>query len=48
MWSLNITESSDPQREVERKVEELAWAAVAIYSFAGWSKDKPFRANFFL
>lgn len=38
---------SDPS-EVDRKIEELQWMGAILYGIAGWSKDKPFYADFFL
>lgn len=43
-WSYDRT---DPA-EVERKIEELIWANTLIYGIAGWKKDEPFNADFFI
>jgi hypothetical protein len=32
---------------LDAKMEELAWFAGLIYGVGGWSKDKPFWADFF-
>lgn len=43
-WSLNLANPG----ELERKIEELQWMTVTLYAVTGWSKEKPFHANFFL
>ena len=48
MWSLDVVGSSNPDQEVERKVEELAWAVSTIYGVSGWHEGPPFKADFAL
>ena len=48
MWSLDVVGSSNPDEEIHRKIEELAWAAAMIYGVSGWRDGSHFRANFFL
>ena len=48
MWSLDVVGSSNPDEEVHRKIEELAWATAVIYGVSGWHEDSPFKANFVL
>ena len=48
MWSLDVVGSPNPDQEVNRKVEELAWAASLIYGVSGWQKGPPFKADFVL
>ena len=48
MWSLDVVGSPNPDQEVERKVEELAWAVSTIYGVSGWHKGPPFKADFVL
>lgn len=43
-WSFNL---SNPN-EVERKIEELQWMNVLIYTAAGFRKHKEFQADFYL
>ena len=38
----------DPTQNFNEKLEELAWLVTAVFGFSGWSKDKPFKANFFM
>jgi hypothetical protein len=38
----------DPSQDFDEKLEELAWLVTAIFGLGGWSKDKPFKANFFM
>ncbi|GLB42754.1 putative protein of unknown function (DUF4243) [Lyophyllum shimeji] len=42
-WRVDAT---DP-RDVQRKIEELSWMNTLIYGVGGWSKAKPFNADFF-
>ncbi|GLB42753.1 putative protein of unknown function (DUF4243) [Lyophyllum shimeji] len=42
-WRVDATNP----RDVERKIEELGWMNTLIYGVGGWSKDKPFNADFF-
>ena len=46
MWSLDVVGSPNPDLEVERKVEELAWAVSTIYGVSGWHEGPPFTADF--
>ena len=48
MWSLDVVGSPNPGQEVERKVEELAWATSMIYGVDGWNEGPPFRGDFAL
>ena len=48
MWSLDVVGSPDPDQEVIRKIEELAWATSLIYGVSGWHKGPPFQADFVL
>ena len=48
MWSLNVVGSPDPEQEIERKIEELAWVATTIYGVSGWNEGPPFKDNFVL
>lgn len=48
MWSLDIVGSPDPDQEVERKIEELAWVVSTIYGVSGWNEGPPFKSNFSL
>lgn len=48
MWSLDVVGSQDPNQEVYRKIEELAWAVAVIYGVSGWCDGSPFRADFLL
>ena len=38
----------DPSQQFDEKLEELAWVVTTIFGLGGWSKDKPFKANFFM
>jgi len=42
-WSFD---RMDP-KEVERKIEELVWAAAVIYTIGGWNKGENFNSDFF-
>jgi len=46
MWSLDVVGSPNPDQEVNRKIEELAWATALIYGVSGWHVGPPFRADF--
>jgi len=48
MWSLDVVGSPNPDQEVIRKIEELAWATSLIYGVSGWHKGPPFQADFVL
>ena len=48
MWSLDVVGSSNPDQEVERKIEELAWANAVIYGISGWNEGPPFKDDFAL
>lgn len=48
MWSLDVVGSSNPDQEVQQKIEELAWATAVIYGVSGWHEGSPFRADFAL
>ena len=48
MWSLDVVGSPDPDQEVHRKIEELAWATSLIYGVSGWHEGPPFKADFTL
>lgn len=48
MWSLDVVGSSNPDQEVERKIEELAWANTVIYGISGWNEGPPFKDDFAL
>lgn len=48
MWSLDVVGSSDPDQEITRKIEELAWVTAVIYGVSGWRDGSPFRADFAL
>ena len=41
-WDVN------PSQNFGEKLEELAWLVTTIFGLGGWSKDKPFKANFFM
>ena len=41
-WDVN------PSQNFDEKLEELAWVVTTIFGLGGWSKDKPFKANFFM
>lgn len=38
----------DPSQNFDEKLEELAWLVTTIFGLGGWSKDEPFKANFFM
>src|SRR5260370_39242855 len=38
----------DPSQNSDEKLEELVWLVTTIFGLGGWSKDKPFKANFFM
>ncbi|KAG6908240.1 hypothetical protein DXG01_005633 [Tephrocybe rancida] len=42
-WGVDATNP----HEVERRVHELSWVNVVLFGIGGWSKDKPFNADFF-
>ncbi|KAG6867506.1 hypothetical protein C0993_001915 [Termitomyces sp. T159_Od127] len=42
-WRVDGTNLAD----VENKVQELSWLNSILYGIGGWSKDKPFNADFF-
>ena len=46
MWSLDVIGSPNPDQEVHRKIEELAWVATLIYGVSGWHEELPFKADF--
>ena len=48
MWSLNVVGSPNPDQEIERKIEELAWGASVIYGVGCWNRGRPFKGNFVL
>jgi hypothetical protein len=50
MWTLNFTRGTDVDREVERKIEEFAFAVTLMYGVGGWgtNEERPFRADFAL
>ncbi|KAG6841594.1 hypothetical protein C0991_009350 [Blastosporella zonata] len=39
-------DASNP-REVQQKIQELSWMNSLLFGVGGWSKDKPFNADFF-
>lgn len=39
---------SDNEKEIQERVEELAWFVAVIFGMGGWKKDRDFRADFFL
>jgi hypothetical protein len=46
MWSLDVAGSPNPDQQVKRKVEELAWAVTMIYGVTGWKERTPFEGDF--
>lgn len=48
MWSLDVVGSPNPDQEVERKIEELAWATTVIYGISGFNEGPPFKDDFAL
>ncbi|KAF9509405.1 hypothetical protein BS47DRAFT_1373523 [Hydnum rufescens UP504] len=50
MWTLNIGRGTAGDREVERKIEEFAFAVTLMYGVGRWSpnEERPFWADFFL
>jgi len=48
MWSLDIVGSPNPDQEINRKIEELAWVVSTIYGVSGWHEGPPFKADFVL
>jgi hypothetical protein len=48
MWSLDVVGSPNPEQEIHRKIEELAWATAVLYGVSGWQEYSPFRADFVL
>ena len=46
MWSLDVVGSPNPDQEIIRKVEELAWVTCMIYGVRGWHEGPPFKADF--
>jgi len=48
MWSLDVVGSPNPDQEINRKIEELAWAVSTIYGVSGWNRGPPFKADFAL
>lgn len=49
-WTMNMKLGALVQnrKEVEDKIEELAWAYTIMYGMSGWKKDRNFHADFFL
>ncbi|KAF8621959.1 hypothetical protein AX15_007389 [Amanita polypyramis BW_CC] len=49
-WSINMKLGALVQnrKEVEDKLEELAWAYTIMYGLSGWRRNQPFNADFFL
>jgi len=45
---LDVVGSPNPEQEVHRKIEELAWATAVLYGVSGWHEGSPFRADFVL
>ncbi|KAJ8595539.1 hypothetical protein M405DRAFT_338266 [Rhizopogon salebrosus TDB-379] len=43
-WTIDLSQPG----EIERKIEECIWTTTILYAIGGWSKDKGFRADFFL
>lgn len=50
MWTSNMVRNSNVEREVERKLEEFAFAGALMYGVGGWrtNERQPFRADFAL
>ncbi|KAG6856964.1 hypothetical protein H0H87_011634 [Tephrocybe sp. NHM501043] len=42
-WQVDATNP----RKVERKIQELSWMNAILFGIGGWSKDRPFNADFF-
>ncbi len=49
-WTMNMKLGALVQnrKEIEDKIEELAWAYTIMYGMSGWKKDRSFHADFFL
>jgi hypothetical protein len=38
----------EDEKEIQERVEELAWLVAVMFGMGGWKKDKNFKADFFL
>lgn len=49
-WTMNMKLGSLAQnrKEIEDKIEELAWTYTIMYGISGWKKNHGFHADFFL
>jgi hypothetical protein len=43
-WTIDVSQPG----EIERKIEECIWTTTILYAIGGWSKEKGFKADFFL
>jgi hypothetical protein len=43
-WTIDLSQPG----EIERKIEECIWSTTILYAIGGWSKEKGFRADYFL
>ncbi|CAE6491865.1 unnamed protein product [Rhizoctonia solani] len=39
---------SEDEKEIQERVEELAWMVALMFGVGGWKKDRDFKADFFL
>ncbi|CAE6468221.1 unnamed protein product [Rhizoctonia solani] len=39
---------SEDEKEIQERVEELAWLVALMFGMGGWKKDQKFKADFFL
>ncbi|KDN34683.1 hypothetical protein RSAG8_12232, partial [Rhizoctonia solani AG-8 WAC10335] len=39
---------SEDEKEIQERVEELAWLVALMFGAGGWKKDRDFKADFFL
>ncbi|EUC54157.1 transmembrane protein, putative [Rhizoctonia solani AG-3 Rhs1AP] len=39
---------SEDEKEIQERVEELAWLVALMFGVGGWKKDRDFKADFFL
>ncbi|QRW21172.1 hypothetical protein RhiXN_06161 [Rhizoctonia solani] len=39
---------SEDEKEIQERVEELAWLVTLMFGIGGWKKDREFKADFFL
>jgi hypothetical protein len=43
LWTIREAEA-----EIQERLEELQWFVTMVFSVGGWSRDKPFKSNFYL